>query len=454
MTPTHVGRENRSQMQAGLFRTWQAFSFVDYRRATQAPFYHHATMKVKFALFLSTASLLHAGPPEMETTLQPKPEPWIKPIADIRARYEFADINGFDPSHAATLRARLGMKTKTWNGFSALVEGEFSQALVDDYHGGARGADPFDLKNSLIADPETTEINQAYLQYSGFDTTAKLGRQRIIYDNAAFIGNVGWRQNEQTYDAISLANTSIDALTLNYAYINQVNRIFGSDADGGLLPNNSNVQDIGSNVHLLNASYTGVSGVTLGGYIYLMDFDRQSWNNNTFGVSAKTKQFGLDLYGELAFQDKAGFLADDEALYAHFTGTKVMGTHSLTLGIEHLDAGFKTPLATVHLYNGFADVTDPGRIEGTHRGLTDLYLSHTMPLFAGIKWTNVLHAFGDNELSTGYGWEIDSVLVKKFDAHFTAIAKIAHFESEGDAYVGKVALPTTSRISVELNYTF
>ena len=71
-----------------------------------------------------------------------------------------------------------------------------------------------------------------------------------------------------------------------------------------------------------------------------------------------------------------------------------------------------------------------------HRGLTDICL------------------FGDNEFSTGYGWEIDSVLVKKFDAHFTAIAKMSHFESEGDAYVGKVALPTTSRISVELNYTF
>ena len=70
---------------------------------------------------------------------------------------------------------------------------------------------------------------------------------------------------------------------------------------------------------------------------------------------------------------------------------------ALTLGVEHLDAGFKTPLATVHAFNGFADVTDAARISGAHNGLTDVYVSHTIPIFFGIKWTNVLHAMGDNE---------------------------------------------------------
>lgn len=140
-------------------------------------------MKSKALLLLSTASLLHAGAPGLETTLAPKPEPWIKPVIDIRARYEFADVDGFDRSNAVTIRERLGLQTQAWNGFSVLIEGEFSQAAVDDYNGGAVGANPFDPKNSLIADPETNELNQAYLQYSGFDTTAKVGRQRIIYDN-------------------------------------------------------------------------------------------------------------------------------------------------------------------------------------------------------------------------------------------------------------------------------
>ena len=416
-------------------------------------------MKTNVALFLSTASLLHAGAPDLETTLAPKPEPWIKPTIDIRARYEFGDVEPLAASHALTFRERLGLKTQSWNGFSAFVEGEFSQAAIDKYNSGAKVAHPTDPTKTLISDPETNEFNQGYIQYSGFDMIAKAGRQRIIYDNAAFIGNAGWRQNEQTYDAILLANTSIAGLTLNYAYIDQVNRIFGSDADAPLVagpPPFSNVQDIDANVHLLNASYAGIKGLTLGGYAYLMNFeDKPNWDNNTFGISAKGNLLGLALYGELAYQDQAGFAADDDAFYAHINATKTIGSQAITLGVEHLGAGFKTPLAAVHAFNGFADATDGGRLEGTHNGLTDVYVSHMMPIFCGIKWLNALHAYGDEEVSTGYGWEYNSVLTKKFDDNFTAIAKFAQFESNGDPYIGSTAgLPTTSRFSVELNYTF
>ena len=418
-------------------------------------------MKTKALLFLSTASLLHAGSPDLETTIVAKPEPWIKPIIDIRARYEYADTDQLDTSQAFTVRERLGLQTQAWNGFSALIEGEFSQAVIDDYNGGAGAtADPFNLTNTLIADPETNELNQGYIQYEGYDTIVKAGRQRIIYDNAAFIGNVGWRQNEQTYDGISIVNKSIDGLTLNYAYIAQVNRIFGSDADSPITPAFTNVQDVDASIHLFNASYTGFKGVTLGGYAYIMNFkDIGAWDNNTFGLSAKGTLGGIALYGELAYQDKAagGAIAETDAFYGHVIATKAFGTQSVSLGLEHLDAGFQTPLATVHAFNGFADVTDAARISGAQNGLTDLYVTHTLPIFCGIKWMNALHAFGDDEISAGYGWEYDSVLTKKFDDHFTAIAKLAVFEGGDDAYTGPSTGPglrTTTRASVELDYTF
>ncbi len=419
-------------------------------------------MKAKAAILLATTSVIYAGSPEPEVAAKPA-EPWIKPLIDIRTRYEYADVDGLEDSNAWTFRERLGLKTMAWNGFSALIEGEFSQAAVDDYNGGAPGADPFDPTMSPIFDPETNELNQGYLQYEGFDTIGKLGRQRIIYDNAAFIGNVGWRQNEQTYDSISLSNKSVEKLTLNYAYIDQVNRIFGSDADAPLAPGFTNVQDIESSVHLVNASYAGVPGVTFGAYAYIMNFhDVGAWDNNTFGGSAKGDLFGVTLYGEVAWQDKDSVTANQEAMYAHVTATKKFGSEifdfgALTFGIEHLDAGFKTPLATVHAFNGFADVTDGARISGAHNGLTDTYISHTIPIFWGIKWMNVLHAMGDNEISGGYGWEYDSVLTKKFDDNFTAIAKFAYFDSDGDDYTANAiadSLPDTTRFSVELNYTF
>jgi hypothetical protein len=350
-----------------------------------------------------------------------------------------------------------------WHGFSALAEGEFSQAAVDDFNGGAPGADPFDPANSPIFDPETNELNQGYLQYQGFESIGRIGRQQIVYDNAAFIGDVIWRQNQQTYDAISLTNESVNGLTLHYAYLNQVNRIFGSDADAPLAPGFTNVEDIAASAHLVNASYTGIQNLTLGGYAYIMNFkDVGAWDNNTFGLSGKRELYGLTIYGEMAWQDKAGVAGDDDALYLHLTAGKSLKTKSfdlgaLTLGVEHLDQGFKTPLATVHAFNGFADVTDAARISGAHSGLTDVYLSHSIPIIFGIKWINVFHAMGDNEISAGYGWEFDSVLTKKFDEHFTAIAKFAYFDSAGDDYTNNAvadSLPDAARFSLELNYTF
>jgi hypothetical protein len=424
-------------------------------------------MKTKFALFLSTAGLLHAGNPDLEVPVAAKPEPWITPILDIRARYEFGDVQFKDESNALTFRERAGFKTMKWHGFSALAEGEFTEVAVADYNAAA-GADAFpkDAANTVIADPRNAELNQAFIQYDGFDSTAKVGREKIVYDNAAFIGNVGWRQNEQTFDGITFDNKSIDGLTLKLAYINQVNRIFGAEADSPLLavPGTAttpavifdNVTDIEGDIGLINGSYTGIEGLTLGGYAYLMEFDeKENWDNNTFGMSAQGDVLGLTLYGELAWQDKAGFGADEDAFYFHAIATKKFGTQTLAVGVEQLNAGFKTPLATVHVFNGWADAFINGRIEGTHNGLTDVYVSHTLPLCWGVKWTNVLHAFGDDEISTGYGWEYDSMLVKKFNDNFTAIAKYAFFESEGDVFIENgTAVPDTNRFTIELNYTF
>lgn len=382
-----------------------------------------------------------AGPPSPDIATVGASEYWIKPTIDIRARYEFGEVDGLDASHAFTVRERLGLQTQDWNGLSAFIEGEFTQAVVQDYNGGNATVTPSVTGNTPIVDPETNELNQGYVQYKGFDTTFRAGRQRIIYDGAAFIGNVGWRQNEQTYDAFTINNTSIDGLTLQYAYVNQVNRIFGNDASGFF-------NFVNTDIHLLNAAYTGIENFTVGGYIYLMDFGGlAAFNNDTYGAYAKTTQFGLDLYGEVAYQDNAGATETLEGTYAHVSATKGFGKQSLKVGVEYLSQNFRTPLATVHAYNGFADVFLGQRLTGTTGGLTDVYASYTTPFFGGTKFVNVLHAYGDNEVSTGRGWEYNAVLVKKFDDNFTGIAKFAHFETES-------ALPTTTRFSMELNYKF
>jgi hypothetical protein len=52
------------------------------------------------------------------------------------------------------------------------------------------------------------------------------GRQRIIHDNHRFVGNVGGRQNEQTYDGFTLVNASLPDTRIRAGYIFNVNRAF------------------------------------------------------------------------------------------------------------------------------------------------------------------------------------------------------------------------------------
>lgn len=393
---------------------------------------------------VATATALHAGTPA-PVAIEPAPEPqWIVPTLDARLRYEFSNVEGFDDSNALTLRARPGLKTADWHGFSALAEGEFTGAIISDYNGGAPGADPFDPKNSVVADPNNAELNQAYLKYHGYDTTVIVGRQRIIYNNAAFIGNSGWRQNEQTYDAASVGYQADCGFKASYAWVGQINRIFGAQADGAFAT-------VDSNVHLINASYSGFKNVTLGSYVYLMDFHDTTvsgWDNDTYGVFVDTPLGGIKTHAEFAFQDEAGPLNNKQALYFHINASKEIQGFTLMGGVEQLDNGFQTPLATLHGMNGFADTTDGLRATGTTGGLTDNYISFTASLPWELKWTNVAHFFGDNSVGTQFGFGWDSLLVKKFNDHFSATAMLGYFDSNDFRYL------SATKASLQVDYTF
>ena len=128
---------------------------------------------------------------------------------DMRARWEHADMDGLRPSNAATLRTRLGYATQSWEGLS--LYGELENIAVADRDAYYDGIPPNVRGRTLIADPPDTQVNQAYLMFNRPDwlgLKAIGGRQRILLDDARFIGNVGWRQNEQTYDG-AWAQTSL-----------------------------------------------------------------------------------------------------------------------------------------------------------------------------------------------------------------------------------------------------
>ena len=151
-----------------------------------------------------------------------------KVLLDIRYRYEFVDDAGFmEDARASTLRTRLGYVTGAFHGLTVLGELEDIHTVgADEYNSASNGLTMF----PVVADPEGAELNQAYVAYAAVPhTTFRVGRQRITLDNHRFIGNVDWRQNEQTFDALSARYTPVEKLSLFYAHLENANTIFGAD---------------------------------------------------------------------------------------------------------------------------------------------------------------------------------------------------------------------------------
>jgi hypothetical protein len=300
---------------------------------------------------------------------------------------------------------------------------------------------------TVIADPESHELNRLWLSYSGFDSKIKVGRQRIILDNARFVGNVGWRQNEQTFDAVTLTNSSLDDLKLFYGYIWHTQRIFGSETPA--LPAQT---DFDGSTHLVNFAYSGLPNATIATYAYFMDLDNDAGSaqsNNTYGAyiagAVPMDSLSLGYRAEYAFQtDGAGSPLSYEANYYHLETTATLEKkHVAGVGYESLEPQFRTPLATLHAFNGFADkflVTPPD-------GLADLYVFAGTKLPWDVGFKAIYHWFGAQGGSLEYGSEVDLVLSKQINENWSVLGKYANYFADDYA-------TDTQRVWVEVDFKF
>ncbi|WP_217652838.1 alginate export family protein [Modicisalibacter ilicicola] len=352
-----------------------------------------------------------------------------KVSADFRLRYESVEQdNQLKDADALTLRSRLGYTTASFNGLSAMLEVEDVQPVagVDDYSVGPTGFNPGEY--SVIADPETTEVDQAFLQYSNDRINTRLGRQRIVYDNHRFIGDVGWRQDRQTFDAFTFDFIPTKNTSLSYNYLDERNRIFADDAD------------VDSSDHLFNASWKMPLG-TLTGYAYLLDNEDADRTNDTYGarLNGSTDAGNLKLLytAELATQDFEQGTADYEADYYFVEGGVAFNRFTLKAGYEYLGSddgeyGFSTPLATLHAHNGWADQF----LNTPAQGLVDMSFSVGTQL-AGGNLNLIYHdyeAAEDTPAVDDLGDEIDVVYSRKFGKYYSSGIKYASY-SAGDINV-------------------
>ena len=303
-------------------------------------------------LLLSTALLFAAGSLNAADANSVE-EAFANGKVSLNARVRSEDVvqTGVGDAHALTLRTRLGFTTASLQGWKLSLEAENIIAADGDQYNQA-GLNPGGAGRAVVADPESTEINQGFVSFTNAENTATLGRQRLVLDNARFVGDVGWRQNMQTYDAFVLQNKSLDQMTLTYAYLDRVNRVFGHQHAQGRWDSDS---------HLFNAAYAGSPLGTWSGYAYLLDFDNGATNScATYGLSLNgTAKMSDDLKvayrAEIATQSDYGVspLNYTANYYAAEAGL-VAKLGSLSLGYEQLgsdnNVGFKTPLATLHAF--------------------------------------------------------------------------------------------------------
>ena len=351
----------------------------------------------------------------------------------LRARYEFVDQDGFDEeANATTTRLRLNYRTAKWRNWTGFVEFDHVfNVLLRDYNSGA-GTSPNKGEYPVIADPDGSDLNQLYFDYSRNDNWKfRFGRQRILLDNQRFVGGVGWRQNEQTYDAFSVTSNAFGNTKIFYSYIGQVRRIFGQTVPAG----KSNVD-----THLLNVKIDLGESWAVTPYAYLIDDkDITAFSTSTIGAriagDLPVGEGKIALLGEFATQSDAGDApVSFDADYSHFTATWVGGNGvSIGLGLETLggssDPGeaFRTPLATLHAFNGWADKF----IATPNAGIKDSYLSAKVP-FAGWNFTAVFHDFAAETGSSDWGTEIDLSAAFKISDRYSLLLKGAFFSADSD----------------------
>lgn len=378
--------------------------------------------KTVLASAISTALLAVAMPSQAESFTEFAKEGDV--IAELRMRYEgVEEDNAKDDASAMTARARIGYETANMAGFKVLAEYDQVIVLQDEYNS-LSSTGPDDITKSVVADGQSGDFNRAQISYTHDAAKAVLGRQRIILDNARFIGNVGWRQNEQTFDAARIDLTAVENLSATYVYVSQRNTI--------------KYEDIAVKDHLLNLSYeTPVGKVST--YAYLLEDDDSGKTNDTYGLRFKGKAAAsdsVDILYTAEYANQSANSADMDYIFVE-GGAKFSGV-TLLAGYENLgrgkgtgdaDFGFSTPYATGHAFNGWADkfLGTPGK------GLNDVY-AKAVGKVAGIKLVAVYHDFNTDKDGDDLGSEIDLLAGKKFNDNFTAGIKYANYSAGDDTY--------------------
>ncbi|HZZ37025.1 MAG TPA: alginate export family protein, partial [Caulobacteraceae bacterium] len=385
-----------------------------------------------------------------------------KLILEVRGRYEFVDqANLALHAKSVSVRTRIGWESADWRGFKALLEFEDIRHLDNDtYNVAVPGGASLNGKTQypIVNDPEVTELNRAQLTWTPSPMlTVTGGRQRILIDDQRFVGNVGWRQDEQTFDGVR-ADFALGRFKATYAYVSHVNRIFGEKLDWR------------SDSHLINATYALAEPLRLEGFVYALDFSNSPTNSSlTWGARGSGKVWAglVQVAYDATFARQSDYRHNTASYSLDYWQASVAATYDIfTLkgDYESLEGngtrGFTTPLATTHAFQGWADAFAANGGNKTHvDGLRDFNVGLTLkPRW---RWTYLFnieaivryHDFDAERTGASLAHEWDAQVQAAINPKLTAAIKYANYRREPVVPAGTtLAPPSRTKLWLTLEY--
>ncbi|MFC3173520.1 alginate export family protein [Novosphingobium bradum] len=365
----------------------------------------------------------------------------LDPIVDGRLRWENVTTPTLD-ADAVTLRLRAGAELKHSSGLAFLAEAEGTLAIVDHYNAFA-----FPIADTqrrpgfaVVADPMNIELNRIQLQYKSKPLTLTVGRQRINLDDQRFVGSVGWRQNEQTFDA-GRVEASLGPVSLDGTFATAQRTILGFDA-GPRLAYDGKFWFLGAGVKQ--------GPVQAKAFAYLLDYNPAEQVGTLAAPNADTQTYGvrvtaaLPLAGKTKVNLAASYARQSDwkqnpanyavSYLAGEAGLALANGFGATAGYEKLGGNgtraFQTPMATLHKFNGWADLfltTPAAGLEDWYGGVTWKFAQ--VKALPGLNAAVTYHRFESDAGSVHYGNEWDASLGFKL-GRANLLAKYANYNAD------------------------
>jgi hypothetical protein len=360
---------------------------------------------------------------------------------NFRYRYEFVDQDSvMRDANASTLRTRIVYTSGEFRDFFVTINlDDVRPIFADNFDDNRNGKTQY----PVVGDPKGTDLNLMSLTYTGIEGgTVVVGRQRINRENQRFIGGVGWRQNEQTYDSASIDYAVNEDFRVYYGYLDRVKRIWGPDDP--VLPGQP-ADSFRSDSHILDAVYGFSPELRVVIYGYWLDLeDSPAVSSRTTGVrltgstdasDGARLSYVVEYAQQKDYKDNPNDYSEN---YIHLNAGLDWSRYGVRAGYEVLQGAgvsgqsFQTPLATLHKFNGFADqfLSTPAG------GLEDIYVEGSVMTDVG-KYSVIYHDFAQETGGNDYGNEWDLVASWPVNDNYSLLAKLARFESE-DGYASDV----------------